>query len=152
MYNVPRGDTMLGENIRNLRKENKMSQEELAEKLNVSRQSVSLWETEKTQPTLEIVSKLAELFDVSTDELLTGDRMFISNDNKECAVKKSVKAKKYITVCIAVSLIILLAILLIVNISVNNFSENPKAIEETSKSVVLLNCYDKKGGVYSARR
>ena len=37
VYNVTRGDTMLGENIRNLRKENKLSQEELAEKLGVAR-------------------------------------------------------------------------------------------------------------------
>ena len=50
MYDVTRGDTMLGENIRNLRKENKMSQEQLAEKLDVSRQSISLWENGQTTP------------------------------------------------------------------------------------------------------
>ena len=39
---------MLSDNIRNFRKKNNMSQDELAEKLNVSRQSVSLWETGQT--------------------------------------------------------------------------------------------------------
>ena len=52
---------ILGYRLRELRKENKMSQEQLAEKLGVSRQSVSLWETGKTQPTLEIVAELAEI-------------------------------------------------------------------------------------------
>ena len=53
VYNVTRGDKMLGENIKNLRKENKMSQEQLAEKLDVSRQSVSLWENGQTTPSMD---------------------------------------------------------------------------------------------------
>lgn len=41
---------MLSDNIKNYRKKNNMSQDELAEKLGVSRQSISLWETGQTQP------------------------------------------------------------------------------------------------------
>ena len=73
VYNVTRGDTMLGEKIKKLRKENKMSQEELAEKLGVSRQSISLWETGKTQPSLDIITMLASLFETSIDMLVGND-------------------------------------------------------------------------------
>ena len=61
---------MLGEKIRNLRKENNISQEELAEKLNVSRQSVSLWENGQTQPSIENIIAIAKIFGVTTDILL----------------------------------------------------------------------------------
>lgn len=64
---------MLGDNIRKYRKLNNMSQDELAEKLNVTRQSISLWETGQTQPSLENIVALAKLFEVSTDELLVSD-------------------------------------------------------------------------------
>ena len=48
-----------------------MSQEELAEKLNVTRQSVSLWESGQTQPSLDNIIALSKIFSVSTDDLLT---------------------------------------------------------------------------------
>ncbi len=61
---------MLSDNIRKYRKLNHMSQDELAEKLEVTRQSISLWETGQTQPSLDNIVALAKLFDVSTDDLL----------------------------------------------------------------------------------
>lgn len=62
---------MLSDNIRKYRKLNHMSQDELAEKLEVTRQSISLWETGQTQPSLDKIVALAKLFGVSTDCLLT---------------------------------------------------------------------------------
>lgn len=64
---------MLSENIRKYRKANHMSQDELAEKLHVTRQSVSLWETGQTQPSLDSVVALATIFQISTDDLLRAD-------------------------------------------------------------------------------
>ena len=61
---------MLSDNIRKYRKAKHMSQDELAEKLEVTRQSVSLWETGQTQPSLDNIIALANLFDISTDALL----------------------------------------------------------------------------------
>ena len=52
---------MISENIRFYRKTNNMSQDELAEKLGVSRQSISFWENGQTQPTLENVIALAKI-------------------------------------------------------------------------------------------
>lgn len=99
---------MLGENIRNLRKKNKISQEELAEKLNVSRQSISLWENDQTQPTIENIISLADVFGVSTDYLLKGEA------EEETPARESIESsKKSIlkkTSIICVSLIMILAV------------------------------------------
>lgn len=64
---------MLSDNIRKYRKLNHMSQDELAEKLEVTRQSISLWETGQTQPSLDNILTLAKLFNVSIDNLLAED-------------------------------------------------------------------------------
>src|SRR5690625_3185025 len=49
------------------------SQEVLAEKIYVSRQSVSKWETGKNYPSIEIIISLSDLFNITTDELLRGE-------------------------------------------------------------------------------
>lgn len=61
---------ILAEKIMSLRKQSGWSQEELAEKLDVSRQSVSKWESATSIPDIEKILKMSELFDVSTDYLL----------------------------------------------------------------------------------
>lgn len=61
---------ILGEKITNLRKQNGWSQEELAEMMNVSRQSVSKWEGSQSVPDLDKILKLANIFGVTTDYLL----------------------------------------------------------------------------------
>lgn len=60
----------IGEAIAFARKQNNISQEELANKLNVSRQSVSLWETNQTYPTLDKLQQLCEVLKVSANFLL----------------------------------------------------------------------------------
>lgn len=62
----------LGENIYNLRTRKNMSQGDLADALEVSRQSVSKWENDSAVPELDKLIKLAEVFGVSIDELVTG--------------------------------------------------------------------------------
>lgn len=63
----------LGEKIYSLRSNNKMSQGDLAEKLNVSRQSISKWETNQSVPELDKLIQLSDLFHISLDELVRGD-------------------------------------------------------------------------------
>ena len=60
----------LAEKILSLRTERGMSQDDLAEKLEVSRQSVSKWETGQSTPDLDKIIRLADLFGVSVDELV----------------------------------------------------------------------------------
>ena len=64
---------MIGKNIRNLRKESGMTQDELAEELNVTRQALSNWERGKTEPDIETLTKIAEILDVSVEELIYGE-------------------------------------------------------------------------------
>ncbi len=66
---------MLGDRIAELRKQNGMSQEELAEKLKISRQSVSKWESGQSLPEIDKIIILSELFHVSTDYLLKEETM-----------------------------------------------------------------------------
>ena len=61
---------ILAEKITEARKKNGWSQEEMAEKLSVSRQAVSKWESAQSTPDLQKVLRLAEIFGVSTDYLL----------------------------------------------------------------------------------
>ena len=60
----------LSEKIMILRKQKGWSQEELAEKLEVSRQAVSKWESGQASPDIEKILKMSQLFEVSTDVLL----------------------------------------------------------------------------------
>lgn len=61
---------ILADKIIDLRKKNGLSQEELAEKMNVSRQSVSKWEGAQSVPDLNKIIMLSEIFGVTTDYLL----------------------------------------------------------------------------------
>ena len=60
----------LGDNLKKIRKENNLSQEQLAEKLGVSRQSVSKWESNLAYPEMDKVLQLCNMFDLNIDELL----------------------------------------------------------------------------------
>ena len=62
----------VADRIQNLRKINGLTQEELAEKIGVSRQAVSKWESEQSLPDIEKIILLSECFDVTTDYLLRG--------------------------------------------------------------------------------
>lgn len=62
----------LGENIYRLRTEKNLSQGDLADALEVSRQSVSKWENNSAVPELEKLIKMAQIFGITIDELVTG--------------------------------------------------------------------------------
>jgi len=61
---------MFSENIRNLRIENDLTQEEMAKILEVSRSTVSAWENEKTEADFNTLKKIKEHFGVTYEELL----------------------------------------------------------------------------------
>lgn len=61
---------MIGQTIRDLRKQKRISQTELAKTLHVSQQTVTAWETGKAEPSSSAISSLADYFNVTTDFLL----------------------------------------------------------------------------------
>ena len=60
----------VGKNIKKLRKEKNITQDQLAEQLHVTRQAISNWEIGKTQPEIETLSAMAEYFEVTVEELI----------------------------------------------------------------------------------
>lgn len=62
------------EKLKSIRKQAEMSQEQLAEKLGVSRQAVTKWETDAGIPDIENIMAISALFDISIDELLSNER------------------------------------------------------------------------------
>ena len=63
-------DLKIGNNIKRLRRDKGMTQEQLAELLNISCAAVSKWETSTTYPDITAIIPLARIFDVSIDELM----------------------------------------------------------------------------------
>ncbi len=90
------------ENLQNLRKKSNMTQDELAEKLQVSRQAVSKWESGSGYPETEKIISICEIFDCSMDELIRGKITLDKKDNYDLVMSTSAKQ-----VSIAVTLILL---------------------------------------------
>lgn len=86
----------LGENLQRLRKEKGLSQEEVAQALFVSRQSVSKWETDKAEPGVDNLKALANLYEVTLDQL-TG-RPQVEYTHKDG--KKKTLAEQYRTIAL----------------------------------------------------
>ncbi len=72
----------LSDNLKRIRKENNLSQEQLAEKLGVSRQAVSKWESEQSYPEMDKVLLICKLFNYNIDELMNENVKEV-DENKE---------------------------------------------------------------------
>lgn len=154
---------MLGDNIRKYRKMQNLSQERLAEILGVSRQSISLWETGKTQPSLDILATLASTLGVTIDALMAVESQNenssdIKRDESAATAQiaasnnEETKKKHRSPAIIAVVIMLVIGIAFVgwkIFISSVPFVDDPKAIERVSQSVVMLNCYDKAGDLYA---
>ena len=78
----------VGAQIKKYRSNMGISQEELAEKVYVSRQTVSNWETGKNYPDIHSVLLLSSVFNVSLDQLMKGDVEIMKTEIKETEIKK----------------------------------------------------------------
>lgn len=76
----------IGQKLLDLRKSMHLSQEEVADKLNVTRQTISKWETDQSTPDFDKIAPLCELYGISSDELLMGKKI---NNNG------NIKSKEY---------------------------------------------------------
>lgn len=78
----------VGAHIKKYRMNMGISQEELAEKVYVSRQTVSNWETEKNYPDIHSILLLSSVFNVSLDQLIKGDVEIMKKEIKDTEIKK----------------------------------------------------------------
>lgn len=69
----------IGSKLKNVRMASSLTQEKVAEKLQVSRQTISNWENEKSYPDIISVIKMSDLYNISLDELLKGDEKMIEH-------------------------------------------------------------------------
>ncbi|TCJ80517.1 UNVERIFIED_ORG: DNA-binding XRE family transcriptional regulator [Bacillus cereus] len=82
---------IFSERLKEEREKRNWSQHDLAEKIHVSRQSVSKWETGKNYPSIEIIIHLSDLFGITIDELLRSDEELtqkVIEDSKQLAYPK----------------------------------------------------------------
>lgn len=85
----------LGNRLYELRKKKNISQEEAAEKLGVTRQTISKWETDQSLPDFDKIIPLCALYEITTDELLTGAKTTKESvENKEEPPRKEKNNKK----------------------------------------------------------
>ena len=90
----------INEKIYSLRKQNNLSQEELADKLNVSRQTVSKWELGDSCPDFDKIVPLCEVFGITTEELLNNKK--IEDKDKDGETKPD--TTKALLICISIFL------------------------------------------------
>lgn len=97
----------IGNKILELRKQHNLSQEQLAEKMGVARQTISKWELGETSPDLVQSKLLSQIFNVSLDELT-------NNDIRNVIITKVSNTEKLIKIVINILKIILLVIVIVV--------------------------------------
>ncbi len=76
---------MLSDKIKALRKEHNMTQNDLAQRLNVAQGSVAMWETDKRTPDVDMLKKISACFNVSVDYLIGNQNENISDDSSNKA-------------------------------------------------------------------
>lgn len=101
----------IGKFILDLRKQNKMTQKELADKLNVTAQAVSKWENGRGIPDIEILQKISTEFNVNIESILNGEK------------NKTKMPIKYILIILLVIILLGVAIYLLLNSSDYNFTD-----------------------------
>ena len=116
----------LSEKMKSLRAENNLTQEQLAEKLQVSRSTISSWETGRSYPDLEMVIELCDCFNVSLDFLLREDEKMVRKLNF------GIKQKRML-----IALVIILALLLVNTlVSTTPFKANPNNLEISNVNMI----------------
>lgn len=102
----------IGQKLRDVRVRSGLTQESVAEKINVSRQTISNWENEKSYPDIMSVIELSNLYSISLDDLLKGDNKMLKHLEESTDI---VKSNQKLIVAIIINFL-LVALLMILNI------------------------------------
>lgn len=103
----------LGKTLIDIRRENNLTQEDMAEKFHVTRQTISNWENGKSFPDLETLICISDAFHVSLDTMLKGDKEMVSEMTKEQV--KGRKQKQRIAIAVFAAIVLVLAVLYVLN-------------------------------------
>lgn len=98
---------LIGDKLKEARLKKNMTQEEVAEKIYVSRQSISNWENNKTYPDIGNVIALSDLYEISLDELLKGSDNFMKHLEESTDLVKSNKKLIGIIILALITMIII---------------------------------------------
>lgn len=120
--------TEIGKFIAKCRKEKKLTQAELAEKLNITDRAVSKWETGKSMPDSSIMLKLCEILEITVNELLSGEKIEMESYEKKAnenliALKRkdenNISKNVILSILFSVTLLIGILVCLICNIAIS---------------------------------
>lgn len=140
---------MFAENLKKIRKDKGYTQEELAKKLNVVRQTVSKWEKGLSLPDVDILSKIADILETDVNVLLGGQMTTTSQSevakqlakiNEQLIIKNRRHKKIMMIIVVALLTIVIFCILLVIlnkgtSISISN-SETTTTVETIIKEVI----------------
>ena len=115
----------LGEQIKNRRNKLNMTQEELAEKLSVTRSAVSNWETEKNYPDLQTIVDISDELNISLDILLKGDRKVVEKITKDTNENPKLRSKIKALIAVVIVLCVIGVALVYINQYMNRQSYMP---------------------------
>ena len=101
----------IGKKLKDARMRSGFTQESVAEKVNVSRQTISNWENEKSYPDIISVIELSNLYSISLDELLEGDEKMMEHLEESTNVVKSTRK------LIGVILLNIITVILLITLS-----------------------------------
>lgn len=115
----------LGERLFELRKAKNLTQDDMAEKLNVTRQTVSKWETNQSTPDFDKIMPLCELFEIGVEELLTGKKPEEKQEKKEEKVLTRQEVKERSAKVVSISIFIYIAAVTFLMIAIPVQHANP---------------------------
>ncbi len=122
---------MLGEKIINERKNHKLSQEEFAEMVGVTRQTISNWELNETSPDLKQAQKLSDIFNISMDELIGRKNVLLEKvDKTESNSNLIIKLIKILGITLGTLIFILLCVVCIYLFTINYYKSELTASGE----------------------
>ena len=119
----------IGKKLKNARIQAGYTQEEVAEQLQVTRQSISNWENEKCYPDIISVINLSEFYQISLDELLKGDDKMIKHLDETTNI---VKSSRKLLLAVIIN-ILLMALFVVINV----YLPENKYILASSFSVII---------------
>lgn len=106
----------IGKKLKSVRVQKGFTQEAVAEKIQVTRQTISNWENEKSYPDIMSVVNLSNLYEISLDELLKGDKRMLEHLEESTNI---VKSNKKLVVTVITNIVLLLTIVLLLSIVPN---------------------------------